>query len=94
MENQELTMEKILKAVEGLQNQIALNKAENQKLRNELNQVNIDKDKMYKELNRLRTVNNDLEIGLKEKKDQITHSTDMEEFNEFMDKLGDILKWK
>ena len=94
MENQELTMEKILKAVEGLQSQIALNKAENQKLRNELNQVNIDKDKMYKELNRLRTVNNDLEIGLKEKKDQITHSTDMEEFNEFMDKLGDILKWK
>ena len=86
MSNSEL--EKLNKAIEGIQSKIQLQKAENQKLRNSLNEVEMNKSNAMKELQRLKDVNTSLENNIKETKQQIQEQDNKEVFDNFMQDLG------
>ena len=81
-------IEKLEKAIEGVQTKIQLQKAENQKLRNTLNEVEMDKSNAMKEVNRLKEVNISLENNIKETKQQIQEQDNKEVFDNFMQDLG------
>ena len=81
-------LEKLNKAIEGIQAKIQLQKAENQKLRNSLNEVEMNKANAMKEVNRLKEVNMNLENNIKETKQQIQEQDNKETFDNFMQDLG------
>ena len=81
-------IEKLNKAIEGIQAKIQLQKAENQKLRNTLNEVEMDKSNAMKEVQRLKDVNISLENNIKETKQQIQEQDNKEVFDNFMEDLG------
>ena len=81
-------IEKIEKAIEGIQAKIQLQKAENQKLRNSLNEIEMDKSNAMKEVQRLKDVNISLENNIKETKQQIQEQDNREIFDNFMQELG------
>ena len=81
-------IEKLEKAIEGIQSKIQLQKAENQKLRNSLNEVEMNKSNAMKEVNRLKEVNISLENNIKETKEQIAEQDNKEVFDNFMQELG------
>ena len=85
-------IEKIEKAIEGIQAKIQIQKAENQKLRNTLNEVEMDKSNSMKELQRLKDVNMNLENNIKETKQQIQEQDSKEIFDNFMEELGGMFK--
>ena len=85
-------IEKIEKAIEGIQAKIQIQKAENQKLRNTLNEVEMDKSNSMKELQRLKDVNMNLENNIKETKQQIQEQDNKEVFDSFMQELGGMFK--
>ena len=91
MENQEL--EKISKAIEGVQAKIAIQKGKNQKLRNSLSEIEMNKSNAMKEVQRLKDVNISLENNIKETKQVIQEQDNQEIFDNFMNKLsGEIFK--
>ena len=81
-------IEKIEKAIEGIQAKIQLQKAENQKLRNSLNEIEMSKSNAMKEVQRLKDVNISLENNIKETKQQIQEQDNKEIFDNFMEDLG------
>ena len=81
-------IEKLEKAIEGVQAKIQIQKAENQKLRNSLNEVEMNKSNAMKEVQRLKDVNISLENNIKETKQQIQEQDNKEIFDNFMEKLG------
>ena len=81
-------MEKLEKAIEGVQAKIQIQKAENQKLRNSLNEISMNKSNAMKEVNRLKEVNISLENNIKETKQVIQEQDNQENFNNFMDTLS------
>ena len=81
-------IEKLEKAITGIQSKIQLQKAENQKLRNTLNEVNMNRSNAMKEINRLKEVNISLENSIKETKQQIQEQDNKEVFDSFMQDLG------
>ena len=81
-------IEKLEKAIEGIQAKIQIQKAENQKLRNSLNEVEMNKSNTMKELQRLKDVNMNLENNIKETKQQIQEQDNKEIFDNFMQDLG------
>ena len=85
-------IEKIEKAIEGIQAKIQIQKAENQKLRNTLNEVEMNKSSSMKELQRLKDVNMNLENNIKESKEQIAEENNKEVFDSFMQELGEMFK--
>ena len=85
-------IEKIEKAIEGIQAKIQLQKAENQKLRNTLNEVEMTKSNSMKEVQRLKDVNISLENNIKETKQQIQEQDSKEIFDNFMNELGGMFK--
>lgn len=85
-------IEKIEKAIEGIQAKIQLQKTENQKLRNSLNEIEMNKSKSMKEVQRLKDVNMSLENNIKETKQQITEENNKEIFDNFMEELGGMFK--
>ena len=85
-------IEKLEKAIEGIQAKIQLQKVENQKLRNTLNEVEMDKSNSMKELQRLKDVNMNLENNIKETKQQIQEQDSKEIFDNFMNELGGMFK--
>ena len=85
-------VEKIEKAIEGIQAKIQLQKAENQKLRNSLNEVEMNKANAMKEVNRLKEVNISLENNIKETKEQIQEQDNKEIFDNFINDLGGMFK--
>ena len=85
-------IEKIEKAIEGIQAKIQLQKAENQKLRNTLNEVEMTKSNSMKEVQRLKDVNISLENSIKETKQQIQEQDSKEIFDNFMNELGGMFK--
>ena len=86
-------IEKIEKAIEGVQAKIQIQKAENQKLRNSLNEISMNKSTAMKEVNRLKEVNISLENSIKEPKQVIQEQDNQENFNDFMNKLsGELFK--
>ena len=85
-------LEKLNKAIEGIQTKIQLQKAENQKLRNTLNEVEMNKSNSMKELQRLKDVNISLENNIKETKQEIQEQDNKEIFDNFMEELGGMFK--
>ena len=81
-------IEKLEKAIEGIQAKIQLQKAENQKLRNTLNEIEMNKSNSMKEVQRLKDVNISLENNIKETKEQIQEQDNKEVFDNFMQDLG------
>ena len=81
-------IEKLEKAIEGIQAKIQIQKAENQKLRNSLNEVEMNKSNAMKEVQRLKDVNISLENNIKETKQQIQEQDNKEVFDSFMQELG------
>ena len=81
-------IEKLEKAIEGIQAKIQIQKAENQKLRNSLNEVEMNKSNAMKEVQRLKDVNISLENNIKETKQQIQEQDNKEIFVNFMQDLG------
>ena len=85
-------IEKIEKAIEGIQAKIQLQKAENQKLRNSLNEIEMNKSNSMKEVQRLKDVNISLENNIKETKQQIQEQDSKEIFDNFINDLGGMFK--
>ena len=85
-------IEKLEKAIEGIQAKIQLQKAENQKLRNSLNEIEMNKSNAMKEVQRLKDVNISLENNIKETKQQIKEQDNKEIFDNFMEELGGMFK--
>ena len=81
-------IEKIQKAISGVQAKIQLQKAENQKLRNSLNEIEMNKSNAMKEVQRLKDVNMNLENSIRETKQQIQEQDNKEVFDNFMEDLG------
>ena len=81
-------IEKLEKAIEGIQAKIQIQKAENQKLRNSLNEVEMNKSNAMKEVNRLKEVNISLENNIEASKQQIQEQDNKEVFDNFMQDLG------
>ena len=81
-------IEKLEKAIEGIQAKIQIQKAENQKLRNNLNEIEMNKSNAMKEVNRLKGVNISLENNIKETKQEIQEQDNKEIFDNFMQELG------
>ena len=81
-------LEKLNKAIEGIQAKIVIQKGKNQKLRNSLNEVEMNKSNAMKEVNRLKEVNLSLENNIKETKQQIQEQDNKEIFEGFMQDLG------
>ena len=81
-------IEKLEKAIEGIQAKIQLQKAENQKLRNTLNEVEMNKSNAMKEVQRLKDVNMSLENNIETTKQQIQEQDNKEIFDNFMQELG------
>ena len=81
-------IEKLEKAIEGIQAKIQLQKVENQKLRNSLNEVEMNKSNAMKELQRLKDVNISLENNIKETKQVVQEQNNKEIFDNFMEELG------
>ena len=85
-------IEKIEKAIEGLQAKIQLQKSANQKLRNSLNEIEMNKSNAMKEVQRLKDVNISLENNIKETKQQIQEQDNKEIFDNFINDLGGMFK--
>lgn len=85
-------IEKLEKAIEGIQAKIQLQKAENQKLRNSLNEIEMNKSNAMKEVQRLKDVNISLENNIKETKQQIQEQDNKEIFDNFINDLGGMFK--
>ena len=85
-------IEKIEKAIEGIQAKIQIAKAENQKLRNSLNEIEMNKSNAMKEVQRLKDVNISLENNIKETKQEIAEENNKEIFDNFMEELGGMFK--
>ena len=85
-------IEKLEKAIEGIQAKIQLQKAENQKLRNSLNEIEMNKSNAMKEVQRLKDVNISLENNIKETKQQIQEQDNKEIFEKFINDLGGMFK--
>ena len=88
----EKDLENIVKAIEGIQAKIQLQKANNQKLRNTLNEIEMNKSNAMKEVQRLKDVNISLENNIKETKEQIAEQDNKEIFDNFMEELGGMFK--
>lgn len=82
-------LEKLEKAIEGVQAKIQLQKASNQKLRNSLNEISMGKSNAMKEVQRLKDVNISLENNIKETKQVIQEQDNQEIFDNFMNKLSE-----
>ena len=85
-------LEKLEKAIEGVQAKIQLQKAENQALRNSLNEIEMNKSNGMKEVQRLKDVNISLENNIKETKQQVEEQDNKEIFDKFMNQLGEMFK--
>ena len=85
-------IEKLEKAIEGVQAKIQLQKAENQRLRNSLNEIEMNKSNAMKEVQRLKDVNISLENNIKETKQQIQEQDNKEIFDNFINDLGGMFK--
>ena len=85
-------IEKIEKAIDGIQAKIAIQKGKNQALRNSLNEIEMNKSNAMKEVQRLKDVNISLENNIKETKQQIQEQDNKEVFDSFMQELGGMFK--
>ena len=86
-------MEKLQQIVTGLESKIQLEKANNQKLQDDLNQINMTKAEKLKEIARLKQVGIDLENNINQRKEIITNENSKQEMENLLSGLGDMFKW-
>ena len=85
-------IEKLEKAIEGLQAKIQLQKAENSKLRNSLNEIEMNKSNAMKEVQRLKQVGIDLENNINQRKEIIVNENSKQEMENLLSDLGEMFK--
>ena len=85
-------IEKIEKAIEGVQAKIQLQKVENQKLRNSLNEIEMNKSNAMKEVQRLKQVGIDLENNINQRKEIIVNENSKQEMENLLSDLGGMFK--
>ena len=85
-------MEKLQQIVTGLESKIQLQRAENQKLQDNLNQFNMSKAEKLKEIARLNQVGIDLENNINQRKEIITQENSKQEMENLLNDLGGILR--
>lgn len=85
-------LEKLNQAIEGVQAKIQLQKASNQKLRDELNNLSMDKEKQMKEVTRLKDTNLSLQNSIENKKKQVEQENGNQEMSNLLDGLGGLLR--
>lgn len=85
-------LEKLEKAIEGVQAKIQLQKASNQKVRDELNNLTMEKQKQMQEVSRLKDTNITLQNNIESKKKQIADDTGKQEMSNLLDDLGGLLR--
>ena len=85
-------MEKLQQIVTGLESKIQLEKANNQKLQDDLNQINMTKAEKLKEIARLKQVGIDLENNINQRKEIITNENSKQEMENLLSGLGDMFK--
>ena len=88
----EKDLENIVKAIEGIQAKIQLQKAENQKLRNSLNEIEMNKSNAMKEVQRLKQVGIDLENNINQRKEIIVNENSKQEMENLLSDLGEMFK--
>ena len=87
-------MEKLEQIATGLESKIQLQKAENQKLQDNLNQFNITKSEKLKEIARLKQVGIDLENNINQRKEIIANENSKQEMENLLSDLGGMFKWR
>ena len=85
-------MEKLQQIVTGLESKIQLEKANNQKLQDDLNQINMTKAEKLKEIARLKQVGIDLENNINQRKEIITNENSKQEMENLLSDLGGMFK--
>ena len=85
-------MEKLQQIVTGLESKIELQRAENQKLQDNLNQFNMSKVEKLKEITRLKEVGLQLENNINQRKEIITQENSKQEMENLLSDLGDMFK--
>ena len=87
-------MEKLQQIVTGLESKIQLQKANNQKIQDELNHINMTKAEKLKEIARLKQVGIDLENNITQRKEIIANENSKQEMENLLSDLGDMFKWR
>ena len=87
-------LEKLEQIVTGLESKIQLQKAENQKLQDNLNQFNMSKAEKLKEIARLKQVGIDLENSITQRKEIIENENSKQEMENLLSDLGGMFKWR
>ena len=87
-------MEKLQQIVTGLESKIQLQKANNQKIQDELNHINMTKAEKLKEIARLKQVGIDLENNINQRKEIIAHENSKQERENLLTDLGGMFKWR
>ena len=87
-------MEKLQQIVTGLESKIQLEKANSQKLQDDLNQINMTKSEKLKEIARLKQVGIDLENNINQRKEIITNENSKQEMENLLSELGGMFKWR
>ena len=85
-------MEKLQQIVTGLESKIQLEKANSQKLQDDLNQINMTKAEKLKEIARLKQVGIDLENNINQRKEIITNENSKQEMENLLSDLGEMFK--
>ena len=85
-------MEKLQQIATGLESKIQLQKAENQKLQDNLNQFNMSKAEKLKEIARLKQVGIDLENNITQRKEIIANENSKQEMENLLSDLGGMFK--
>ena len=85
-------MEKLQQIVTGLESKIQLEKANSQKLQDDLNQINMTKAEKLKEIARLKQVGIDLENNINQRKEIIANENSKQEMENLLSDLGGMFK--
>ena len=85
-------LEKINKAIEGVQAKIQLQKASNQKVRDELNNLTMEKQKQMQEVSRLKDTNISLQNNIESKKKQVEQENGKQDMSNLLDELGGMFR--
>ena len=85
-------MEKLQQIVTGLESKIQLEKANSQKLQDDLNQINMTKAEKLKEIARLKQVGIDLENNINQRKEIIANENSKQEMENLLSDLGEMFK--
>ena len=85
-------IEKLQQIATGLESKIQLQKAENQKLQDNLNQFNMTKAEKLKEIARLKQVGIVLENNITQRKEIIENENSKQEMENLLSDLGGMFK--